>query len=337
MSAATLTDTTVTSAVSHGSSSTTLPTPQPDFVSSGDRLEALVIGDLHGHLDRLEGLLKQEGLLVQCRACDGFGDVPTGEINGGDCSLVECDRCHGDGWARARPEVNVILLGDVGHFGQGGSPTGDMLTWLYATRWADVILWGNHDRAVFEHQHAHRDLLPPNEYTCALMLNSARSGQLLLAYATHGFLLTHAGLHTSFRDQKIDDKLKTDPYAFADWINQLTDPFGVIPDDRNLVGIVDSISRRRGGFAHAGGILWRDIEEKLYPGFRQIFGHSADHKEHRVRYCWEAMHSRVEFPNLEPPVGYCIDIGGKDDHKGSSEHCVAGIWLPEERIVTWHG
>jgi len=92
----------------------------------------------------------------------------------------------------------------------------------------------------------------------------------------------------------------------------------------------DAIAIKRGGHAHAGGILWRDIEEKLYPEFRQVFGHSADHKYREVRYCNQWGYSRLEIPEYAGQ-SYCIDVGGPDKWPGAK--CLAGIWLPEERIV----
>lgn len=333
MSAATLIDNAQNSSLSLGSFGTEV-TPLPQASASNAERPTLVIGDIHGHLTRFENLLLQEGIIGTCPECMGFGDFPATEPGDGDKRM--CTACHGDGICRINRKVRVVLVGDIGHFGKGGSPTGDMLTWLYATRWADTILWGNHDRAVFENAHHHSGFEPPMVDTYKIMRDATDSGQLLLATVAHGFVITHAGIHSAFRDNKIDDVYKTDPEAFANWVNQLADPFDVA-DDRNLAGVVDSIPRKRGGFAHAGGILWRDIDEKLYPGFRQIFGHSADYKERSVRYCWEKMYSRKAFPKLEPPVGYCIDIGGISDAKGSSENCLAGIWLPDERIVEWRG
>lgn len=330
MSAATLIDNTQNSSLSLGSFGTEV-TPLPQASASNVERPTLVIGDIHGHLTRFESLLTQEGIIGTCPECMGFGDTPETTH-----SESMCPRCDGDGFCRINYDVRVVLVGDIGHFGKGGSPTGDMLTWLYATRWVDTILWGNHDRAVFENAHHHSGFEPPMVETYKIMRDATEDGQLLLATVAHGFVITHAGIHSAFRDNKVDEIYKTDPEAFVDWVNQLADPF-VVVDDRNLAGVVDSIPRKRGGFAHAGGILWRDIDEKLYPGFRQIFGHSADYKERSVRYCWEKMYSRKAFPKLEPPVGYCIDIGGISDQKGSSENCLAGIWLPDERIVEWRG
>lgn len=335
MSAATLIDNTQNSSLSLGSYGTEV-TPLPQAFASREERPTLVIGDVHGHLTRLENLLLQEGIIGPCLNCDGSGDIVLNEDTGVPEQLAHCAACNGDGVCRINYGVRVVLVGDIGHFGKGGSPTGDMLTWHYANRWVDTILWGNHDRAVFENAHHHSGYEPPMAETVKIMREATDSGQLLLATVAHGFVITHAGVHSAFRDNKIDKIYKTDPEAFVDWVNQLADPFDVT-DDRNLAGVVDSIPRKRGGFAHAGGILWRDIDEKLYPGFRQVFGHSADYKERSVRYCWEKMHSRKAFPDLDTPVGYCIDIGGPSDKKGSSENCLAGIWLPDERIVEWRG
>ena len=275
-----------------------------------------VIGDLHGHYDRLEALLKQEGIIGRCPICHGSGIIHNSE----------CPSCVGDGICRINHDVEIVLLGDIGHFGQSGSPTGDLLTWRAATLWADVILWGNHDRATIASQHAHRGLLMPGPETKSWMVRAESEGKLKLAHSSHGFLFTHAGLHLAFRDQKVDESLKTDPTAFADWINESENSESPSADQ---IAIRDAISVRRNGNARYGGILWRDINEKLYGGFRQIFGHSADHKERMVRYCDRNIHTR--HPDMIENPSYCIDIGGKDDR--GPQACLMGIWLPEERIV----
>lgn len=321
--------------IQHGNSGLTLVEPQLASASSTVR-DALVIGDIHGHLNRLEGILKQEGILGPCPDCDGFGDIPTGEIDPGRCGVDICLHCNGDGQRRINHDVDVILVGDIGHFGRGGSPTGDFLTWKYAMEWADVILWGNHDRAVVDPSHTHSGLEKGMIETEHLMRLAMAEGKLKLAVARHGFLITHAGLHSSFRNQKVENNIKHDAGRFVEWINQVNGIDSLCEPDQAAVR--DAIGRNRGGWSPVGGILWRDINEKLYPGFRQIFGHSADHKEHKVRYCWENMFTRSDegLKFMDDP-SYCIDIGGKSDQRGSSENCIAGIWLPSERIVTWNG
>jgi hypothetical protein len=44
-------------------------------------------------------------------------------------------------------------------------------------------------------------------------------GRMRMAYSAHGFLITHAGLALAFKDQKVDDKLKTDPVAITHWLD----------------------------------------------------------------------------------------------------------------------
>lgn len=274
-----------------------------------------VLGDLHGHLDRLEALLLQEGLIDRCLACDGSGDFENDF----------CPKCHGDGWTRLREDVEVVLLGDVAHNGADASPTGDMLTWQYADRWADYILWGNHDRAVVDKAHAFSGYLPPQAATCDIMNKVYNEGRLLLAYEAHGYLLTHAGLHVNWRNQDVSID-KSDPAVVAQWINQgnnLNHVDDVV--DTQVIGVRDAVAYTRGGQADAGGILWRDIGEKLYGGFPQVFGHSADFHQRQVRYCNQDSYSRdstaIKYQSL------CIDIGGKNDA------CLAGVWLPSQRVV----
>lgn len=307
---------------------------------SSDARPALVIGDLHGHLDRFEALLKQEGLLDVCDWCDGSGERDAEQIKlMGEAGARQpwCPKCQGDGWARTSKPAEVILLGDVGHFGMDprpngqrvpGSATGDLLTWRAALNWADVILWGNHDRALVSNRHAFGGYLKPSLEVYQVIDDARTLGKLKLAHVSHGFLLTHAGLHRGFRDQNVPDYLKQDPQAFADWINEAEDE-SVENLDKNQIGIRDAIGNVRGGYG-SGGILWRDVSEKLYGPFRQVFGHSADHKYREVRYCGERGYSRLNLPEYAGQ-SYCIDIGGPDGFPGAA--CLAGIWLPEERIV----
>lgn len=290
----------------------------------------LVIGDLHGHYDRLEALLTQEGIVGTCPDCEGMGDILIAQPD----NTQFCDRCQGDGIARIDFDTKVILVGDVGHFGVGGSATGDLITWKAALAWTDVILWGNHDRAVFEPQHEHRGLDKGFPETLHLIKIALAEGKLKLAVEDHGFLITHAGVHPGiFNKGNLPDEIADNPSKFADWINEINAPEDFIDPregqnyHQNLVR--DAISNRRGGRHPYGGILWRDIEEALYKGFRQIFGHSADYKEYQVRYCYDHVNTRK--PDLITDPSYCIDVGGKGDK--IEENCLAGIYLPDETIV----
>jgi hypothetical protein len=335
VSAATLIPTTETSPLSLGSYGMEQESPQAVYESSVE-VPALVIGDLHGHLDRFEALLKQEGLLDRCERCDGGGELPS-LVSAKRNQMVDCPNCNGDGWARTKEPAEVILVGDIGHFGMTKLPDGrkvpgsamaDLLTWRAAVNWADVILWGNHDRALVSGAHAFGGYLKPNPEVYRVIEEARWMGKLKLAYSTHGFLITHAGLHLAFRDNtNVPDQVKKDPVEFAYWINAVEDPR--FEGTLDQIAVRDAIAIRRGGNGHAGGILWRDIEEKLYP-FRQVFGHSADHSQREVRYCGQRGYSRLDLPEYTGQ-SYCIDVGGPDEWPGAK--CLAGIWLPEERIV----
>ena len=262
--------------------------------------ECFAIGDVHGHLDRLQSLLMQEGLIA---SRDG---------------MVQ----------RTHPEVEIISLGDLGHFGanQDGSPkspTADLLSYSYGQQWLDLILWGNHDRYLVDDVHAFGGCAKPSFAVMHIIRSLMSEGRMPLALERHGFLLTHAGLSKSFMYQKnVDPEIKYNPKLFADWINEGADPRAIVSDAQMTVR--DAISGRRGGWANAGGILWRDINEKLYPSFRQVFGHSAG-KE--VRYCDDASFTYDRELAPKDP-SYCIDIGSADNGR------LAGIYLPSERIAT---
>jgi hypothetical protein len=309
-----------------------------------------VIGDVHGNLDRLEALLKQEGLLIWCKWCEG-----TGMFNGEDINL-DCRVCKGIGWcrdrfAKDRDGVTIVQLGDLADFGNTKrcSPTSDLLCYKYVTenRWCDVVLWGNHDRAMIDNGHAFNGFEP--NYEAGHYVNMLfQAGRMMLAMDAHGFLLTHAGLASGFKQQKVPDELKTDLTKFVDWLNDEDEKWLETGEcDRQVQAIRDACGRKRGGGSPIGGVLWRDIGEGLYDGFRQIFGHSADHEDHQVRMCSKNQTVRLDpadssaekfaeivgvaaAANMKP--SYCLDIGGKPKSDPNS-NCLAGIWLPSEKIV----
>lgn len=277
----------------------------------------LAIGDCHGHLNRLEALLWQEGVIGACPDCQGTGDEIEHETDFDPNQTPFCERCGGDGITRLRDDCIVVQLGDLGHFGSSwigpsrgghyvpGSSGGDLLIYDFAKKWIDFVLWGNHDRAVIDKWHEFGGYIAPVPETFRIMKDLRDEGRQLLAYAAHGFLLTHAGLHAQFKHNKTPPEAKADVVACATYINDEC--------DLHNNGITDAISTKRGGRSVAGGILWRDASESLYGSFRQVFGHSSKPK---VR--------RYQMPSGE---SFCIDIG--DQHNGR----LAGIWLPSEEVV----
>jgi hypothetical protein len=257
-------------------------------------MDTLAIGDCHGHYDRLEALLLQESI-----------------INEND--------------ERINKDVEVVHLGDLGHFGSEmqngkrvpGSSTADLLCWqAVAKHWIDIVLWGNHDRAVASSRHAFGGYIEPPTPTRVLMEEAREEDRLRLAHAAHGFLLTHAGLAKVFKYNKAPDGAHDDPAIFAEWVNKAdvdTDSKDV-PFWSDFEALRDAIGIKRGGYSSTGGgILWRDATESLYPKFRQIFGHT---KGDRVR----------KYP-AQDGWSYCIDIGDQNNGR------LAGIWLPSEKIV----
>jgi hypothetical protein len=276
-----------------------------------------VIGDVHGHLDRLEALLLVEGIIGRCPECDGAGLVPEHcgrSEHEYDCPCeVDCLNCDGDGIARIDHDTFVVQLGDLGHYGAKGSPTGDLLCWraVYKSRWVDVVLWGNHDRALVDNNHAFKGYVQPSPETTHFIKAMYAAGRLQLAFEAHGHLLTHAGLHKVFKHQKIDPEIKDDLTAFVDWINSEDDKW--LDDDQchpEAAAIRDAIGRKRGGSVDYGGLLWRDSRETLYRGWPQVFGHS-----------------KGELIRTYNEQSYCIDIGSPDNGR------LAGMWLPSRTFV----
>jgi hypothetical protein len=204
----------------------------------------LVIGDTHGHLDRLEALLKQESIVRDCP----------------DSGVI-----------RDNYDVEIVQLGDLGHYG-ADTQARDRAIWAHAPAWLDVILWGNHDRCVIDGRHFFMGYQKPFPETIEAINKASKSGQLQLAHDAHGFLLTHAGLHGSYAHIKAPHR---DAAEIAAWLN-----FRDMEDsqDDDFLIIRDAISTFRGGRSTCGGILWRDAAESLYKPVRQVFGHSSKEK-----------------------------------------------------------
>lgn len=308
----------------------------------------LVIGDVHGHFDRLEALLLQEGIIGRCPRCNGTGDIggnsseatfETPEEIGREPQTFSfeidpfCDRCQGEGTARINRDVEVIQLGDLGHWGGStGSPTGDKITWQHADRWLDLVLWGNHDRALVDFMHTFGGYQHPGEVK-ALVDRLYGLGKLRMAAEAHGYLIVHAGVarHWKFLADRFSSA-----WSFSNWLNgldQMKLDFlrGHKPRFNNgnprflhgeydfkRFGVLDAIGSARGGGADAGGVLWMDWErEKHLQGdpFKFICGHTASK---------EGLFRNDEYGN------WCIDIGGKTEAR------LGGLWLEtnkEPRMV----
>ncbi|MDA4132528.1 MAG: metallophosphoesterase [Thaumarchaeota archaeon] len=242
----------------------------------------LVIGDCHGHLDRLEALLKQEGIIQDCPY---------------------------SGLTRINHDVCCVQLGDLGHYGYDTGAR-DRSIWGAAPSWLDVILWGNHDRAVWDGRHHFGGYSPAFPETFDIIKACEKEGKLRLAHEAHGFLLTHAGLHAAYKHNKAPQDSAA---ATVEWLlaREAEDS-----QDEEFLAIRDNIGARRGGRATAGGILWRDASESLYPAYRQVFGHSAKDES-----------STRTYQSKEAGDSYCIDVGNKYNGR------LKGMWLPECKVV----
>lgn len=240
----------------------------------------LCIGDCHGHLDRLEALLLQEGVIRECA----------------DSGLV-----------RANSDVRVIQLGDLGHLG-GDTGARDRAIWTAAPHYVDTILWGNHDRACWDGRHCFSGYAKPFPETFNIIKACVGEGKIRLAAEAHGFLLTHAGLHASYKYNKAPQESSA---ATAKWLNAHEDEDS---QDEDFLAIRDAISYTRDGRATNGGILWRDASESLHKPYRQVFGHSSKDK---VR----------TYQTGKTGNSFCVDVGNQFNGR------LAAIWLPDETVV----
>lgn len=231
--------------------------------------ESFIIGDVHGKARRLQVLLEK---------------------------------------SRARERgAEIVQLGDLGHFGEE-TLNGDYDCWNAAFEGQiDKVIWGNHDRATVDRRHMFNGYAPGSPVMHRFINPMERNGRLVMAYASHGWLVTHAGLHIQF--DGFVERNDFDVVKIAEWLN---DPKRL--DD----GVINAVGRTRGGPFPYGGILWRDISEPLATGIKQIFGHSAS-REHEIRG--------------EQDSWWCIDIGGKPSATDPGADALAGIFLPSQEIV----
>lgn len=238
-----------------------------------------VIADVHGHYDRLFDLLRQEEIID-------------------------------DNGKRVNFDVEVGQLGDLGHFGgSSGSPTGDMLCYKDADDWFDWVLLGNHDAAVFNMRHAFKGYEEPKRETLHYMRLLKASGKLRYAHASHGYLVTHAGVHPYFFSGASGARQLSKRLTAEEIANRIN-----LYEDRKTSDIINAISAHRGGGSPYGGVLWRHAGEALYKGVPQVFGHTKGKEIRR-------------YGNKSGSWSLCIDLGDAKNGR------LAGVWLPEGECV----
>lgn len=148
-----------------------------------------VIGDVHGHHDRLLALLAAAGFSVA-------------QVH--DRVLYE-----------PKDGVEIIQLGDLGHFDLD-SRERDLVCWQIALAMQMTVLWGNHDAAVFDPAHHFRGYCPPFGSTIEIMKEISP----LFAVERHGYLITHAGLHPAYASANVEQNGAAERAAY---INHPTD------------------------------------------------------------------------------------------------------------------
>lgn len=221
-------------------------------------MRTFVIGDVHGHADRLLALLQRADVV-------------------------------------GREDVQIVQLGDLGHFGED-SAAGDEAALSLAVTTGMIVLWGNHDRAVVDPDHHwFRGFKHPGAHIQDYLEEQVRPFN---AFAADGYLLTHAGLHPAYVGLPHMDHLSAEGWAHL--LNTL--PFDA--------PVMIDIGQHRGGYAKQGGIFWRDAREPLYNGVKQVFGHTKGF----VR-------------SYNNGRSFCIDTG--DKHNGS----LVGMWLDTGEFV----
>lgn len=273
---------------------------------------ALIVGDVHGQLPRLERLLLEEGILGPCQICAATGDVSDGTED-----VAFCDLCQGYGLVRVDLDTEVIQLGDLMDVMPGRtSPTADEMIMGFADSWIDVFLWGNHERPIVGGP-TFNGYVRPSQEVLDRIERWQSEGKIKLAHHFGDFLITHAGLGAAaFTGDWSDDSSshrehtgslnRYSPKHLSAWINR-KDPerpyFRKMYDGYGW-DLRDNIGYDRGGSAYWGGIIWRDARESLW-SIPQIFGHTSHKAPMTIEH--------------DSETSYCIDT--------SKHGSLSAVWV----------
>ena len=227
-------------------------------------MKTLVIGDVHGDIWGLQGLLQSTG-------------------------AIAADGTRNEGW-------RIIQLGDLIHGGRSDDPHSDDIGALsLSLDVCDVLLLGNHE---LPHAYPWADFprfagMHPMMSGTSSLLRKA-SSRMKVATSVEGWLITHAGVASSFASGLPDHA----PDA-AEFLNR---GFAERAASTVRVDLFDAVGRARGGREPVGGIFWLDWEDlcdQADTPWSQIVGHSPV-KNHTWR----------PFPERSPcSRHWCIDVG----------------------------
>lgn len=181
------------------------------------------------------------------------------------------------------PDIRVIFIGDIVDLGRMADFHQDLRTIRIAKEFGDTFLVGNHEFP----------WLSPSWETM-MGFGGLRNwrmetelfrelNKIVWEFATdsHGFLISHAGLHNQFIDRSVVEESDLTPEKLADWLGD--EASKVVIDNKNSV-VITHIDWVRGGNGSIGGILWCDESLlKPIPEVPQIVGHSFIGKEHIQR------------------------------------------------------
>jgi hypothetical protein len=209
--------------------------PRPDQVR-------VVVGDVHAAHRGLELLLREVG------AVDESGDK--------------------------RDSHFVVQLGDLLHLGHGTGEA-DLRTLELGTRWVDLQLLGNHEgfyayslESCWWNHMASPDQVHPD--VLAELPRQAREGRWRIAATLDGWLLTHAGVHPTYRPGLGEEPTDVAEALAATFAERLANP--------RRIPVIDCSGPVRGYDPEPGGVLWCDLSE-IEPvaqenTINQIVGHT---------------------------------------------------------------
>jgi hypothetical protein len=201
----------------------------------------VVVGDIHGDIRGLRSLLERIG------AIDAAGT--------------------------RQPGFYLVQLGDLLHCGHGEFVR-DRATAEFCKDLFDVQLAGNHELwhayglEVGRFAGLDKKLFPETQ---EIINYWVKQGKLGAATSVDGWLISHAGMHSSFFGAMPDD---ADVEVIADALNRVLKQKLT---ERKEVPMIDWIGWLRGGRNPHGGIFWADFEELAKDKrnlIQQIVGHS---------------------------------------------------------------
>lgn len=211
--------------------------------------------------------------------------IAIGDLHGDYPALIEllthADLIDEDAHWRGGKTI-LIQVGDVVDRGPEPEKVDDYLEVLTKeakkTGGKVIRLIGNHELEILKRHFAITTLEYEDiEKYYTRLKNNVLASKMLAAYASQGFLFTHAGVSGPLQEvlaKELNGK-KVTPSSMANLINSV---FLKSVSEDDFSHPIFNIGRKRGGSKPYGGVFWEDITSFLGSGnpykLKQVFGHT---------------------------------------------------------------